>query len=105
MSVGSILCKPAAALPDSLAQLKSLPQQQAKAIKEISQTQNKLLLDRYDIIVGMGAAKAVLPWQKVLFMGVVAGVYIGIGGLLALTVGGACPGEHCVLADDVARDG
>lgn len=46
----------------------------------------------YEIIVGMGAAKAVLPWQKIFIMGIVAGVYIGFGGLLALTVGGNCPG-------------
>lgn len=50
----------------------------------------------------MGAAKATYPWQKILFMGVVAGVYIGIGGLLAMTVGGNCPGKQLmILADSV----
>jgi hypothetical protein len=41
----------------------------------------------------MGAAKATLPPLKTLFMGVVASLHISMGGLLALTVGGACPGE------------
>jgi len=40
-----------------------------------------------------GAAKAALPWQKVLVMGVLAGFYIGFGGLLSLIVGGNSPGR------------
>ncbi|KIY93965.1 hypothetical protein MNEG_13997 [Monoraphidium neglectum] len=46
----------------------------------------------YETVVGLGAARTTMPWQKVLFMGVLAGIYIGLGGLLLLTVGGNCPG-------------
>lgn len=33
-----------------------------------------------------------MPWQKVLVMGAMAGVYLGLGGLLSSVVGGNCPG-------------
>lgn len=48
----------------------------------------------YETIVALGAARTALPWQKCLYMGVLAGIYIGLGGLLLMTVGGACPGER-----------
>ena len=39
-----------------------------------------------------GAAKAALPAGTTLVLGVLAGAFIGFGSLLALSVGGACPG-------------
>jgi hypothetical protein len=48
----------------------------------------------YSKVVEAGAAKAAMPWAKVLVLGVLAGVYIGFGGLLANMVGGNCPGAH-----------
>lgn len=46
----------------------------------------------YEAAVTLGAAKAAQPIWKVLLLGVVAGAYIAVGALLALTVGGASPG-------------
>lgn len=46
----------------------------------------------YQRLVELGAGKSKLGvWQTFLF-GLLAGVYVGMGALLALTVGGACPG-------------
>lgn len=42
--------------------------------------------------VALGTAKASTPLWKVLLLGVLAGSYIALGALLALSVGGACPG-------------
>jgi formate/nitrite transporter len=39
----------------------------------------------------MGAAKAVMPWWKTLWLGVLAGVYLSFGGALILFVGGQVP--------------
>lgn len=39
-----------------------------------------------------GAAKAALPTVKALLLSVAGGAYLALGGLLALSVGGACPG-------------
>lgn len=39
-----------------------------------------------------GAAKAASPTVKALLLAVAGGAYIALGGLLALSVGGACPG-------------
>lgn len=41
--------------------------------------------------VSLGTSKASTPLWKVLLLGVVAGCYISLGALLALSVGGACP--------------
>ncbi|GBF90570.1 nitrite transporter [Raphidocelis subcapitata] len=46
----------------------------------------------YAKVVDGGAGKAALPWQKVLVLGIMAGVYIGFGALLSQVVGGNCPG-------------
>lgn len=46
----------------------------------------------YGRVVDAGAAKAAMPWQKVLVMGALAGVFLGFGALLSLVVGGNCPG-------------
>lgn len=46
----------------------------------------------YEIAVAAGAAKAALPWGKILQLGVLAGAYIAFGAFLAVSVGGACPG-------------
>lgn len=48
----------------------------------------------YGKVVDAGAAKANLPWLKILIMGIYAGVYVGFGGLLSQVVGGNCPGEQ-----------
>ena len=45
-------------------------------------------------VVDGGAAKAELPWAKILIMGAMAGFYIGFGGLLSVVVGGNCPGAR-----------
>jgi hypothetical protein len=47
----------------------------------------------YARVVDGGAAKAALPWQKILVLGALAGVYVGFGGLLMHVVAGNCPGE------------
>ena len=44
-----------------------------------------------DRMVAAGAAKAALPADKVVVLGILAGVYIGLGALLALSVGGNAP--------------
>lgn len=43
-------------------------------------------------IAALGADKAALPTGKLLLLGMLAGVYIGFGCLLAMSIGGACPG-------------
>lgn len=46
----------------------------------------------YDQLVSLGTKKSTLsPW-KTFFSSIVAGGYIGLGGLLLVTVGGSCPG-------------
>ena len=42
-------------------------------------------------LVVVGQQKIKLPTSKVLLLGILAGFYIGIGGLLAVTVGGGIP--------------
>jgi hypothetical protein len=46
----------------------------------------------YNAIVAAGETKAKLPWWKTLYLGILAGAYIGFGCALALSVGGAVPG-------------
>eukprot|EP01025_Chloroclados_australasicus_P013130 TRINITY_DN1623_c0_g5_i1.p2 TRINITY_DN1623_c0_g5~~TRINITY_DN1623_c0_g5_i1.p2 ORF type:complete len:327 (-),score=46.49 TRINITY_DN1623_c0_g5_i1:398-1378(-) len=46
----------------------------------------------YQAVVGLGAGKASLPAWKIFHLGLLAGAYIGLGGLLAMTVGGNLPG-------------
>ncbi|KAK9840646.1 hypothetical protein WJX81_006750 [Elliptochloris bilobata] len=46
----------------------------------------------YAKAVAAGAAKAALPVGTTLVLGVLAGVFIGFGSFLALSVGGDCPG-------------
>lgn len=43
----------------------------------------------YEAAVTAAAAKAEQPWMKTLFLGIIAGAYVGLGGLLALRVGGS----------------
>lgn len=45
----------------------------------------------YEGAVAAGTAKASASFGKIFKLGVVAGAHIGIGALLALSVGGACP--------------
>lgn len=45
----------------------------------------------FESAVAAGAAKANLSWWRVLLLGIVAGAYISLGGLLALSVGGSVP--------------
>ncbi|MEW5308881.1 MAG: hypothetical protein WDW38_000805 [Sanguina aurantia] len=46
----------------------------------------------YEFLATLGAAKAKLSFQKTLFMGILAGVYVGFGALFAITVCGNIPG-------------
>eukprot|EP00951_Prasinocladus_malaysianus_P029214 scaffold268741_cov28-Prasinocladus_malaysianus.AAC.1 len=46
----------------------------------------------YERAVGMGVAKANLPWMKILVMGVMAGIMIGYGAFMAAAIGGNCGG-------------
>lgn len=46
----------------------------------------------YQKLVELGAGKSKLDVGKTFLFGLLAGVYIAMGALLALTVGGACPG-------------
>ena len=46
----------------------------------------------YQKLVDLGAGKSNLDVWKTFLFGLLAGVYISMGALLALTVGGACPG-------------
>ncbi|CAD7705450.1 unnamed protein product [Ostreobium quekettii] len=46
----------------------------------------------YQKIVDLGTGKAKLDVWKTFLFGLLAGAYVGMGALLALTVGGACPG-------------
>jgi len=46
----------------------------------------------YEGAVAIGAAKAAAPFGKIFKLGIVSGAHIAIGGFLALSVGGACPG-------------
>jgi hypothetical protein len=39
-------------------------------------------------IIAIGAAKSLLPWHHCFWLGVTAGAYIGLGGLLSIIVGG-----------------
>lgn len=48
--------------------------------------------DMYQNAVSVGEKKAALPAGKTLIMGLVSGCHIAMGALLALTVGGNCPG-------------
>lgn len=50
----------------------------------------------YEFLATLGAAKAKLSFQKTLFMGILAGVYVGFGALFAITVCGNIPGESRV---------
>jgi hypothetical protein len=59
----------------------------------------------YARVADAGAAKAGMPWQKVAVMGVLAGVYIGFGGLLSLVVGGNSPGAGALARLFVTRLG
>ena len=43
-------------------------------------------------VVEIGAGKADLPLGKLVLMGLLAGVYVGLGGLLMLNIGISCPG-------------
>lgn len=47
----------------------------------------------YQAIVDTGAKKATLSAMETFLRSIVAGVFIAIGGLLALSVGASCPGE------------
>ena len=42
--------------------------------------------------ITLGAAKASLPFTKVLLLGILSGIHIGFGAFLALSIGGMCPG-------------
>jgi len=46
----------------------------------------------YKAMANTGGVKATMSWWKTLYMGILAGVYIGFGSCLALSVGGACQG-------------
>lgn len=46
----------------------------------------------YQTLVELGAGKSKLNVWKTFVFGLLAGVYVALGALLALTVGGACPG-------------
>jgi hypothetical protein len=52
----------------------------------------------YAAAVAAGAAKANLPAAKILVMGVLAGVYLALGGAAAFAVAGACPGASAGAA-------
>lgn len=45
----------------------------------------------YDLLVEAGAKKAKKAWPNAFMLGIMAGLYIGIGSMLAVTVGGAVP--------------
>lgn len=55
-------------------------------------TAQKSPAQTYEAAVALGAAKSQLPAWKVFILGIVAGAYIAVGALLALSVGGAVPG-------------
>jgi len=46
----------------------------------------------YKAMANTGSVKAGYSWWKTLYMGILAGVYIGFGSCLTLAVGGACTG-------------
>ncbi len=46
----------------------------------------------YQNAVDIGAKKAAAPVFKTFLMGIISGCHIGFGALLALTIGGNCPG-------------
>ncbi|CAM9647771.1 unnamed protein product [Choristocarpus tenellus] len=48
--------------------------------------------DMYQNAVNVGEKKAAAPAFKTFLMGIISGCHIAFGGLLALTVGGNCPG-------------
>ncbi|CAM9515770.1 unnamed protein product [Discosporangium mesarthrocarpum] len=48
--------------------------------------------DMYQNAVNVGEKKAAAPASKTFLMGIISGCHIAFGGLLALTVGGNCPG-------------
>lgn len=48
----------------------------------------------YDFLASMGAAKGKYSFTKTMFMGILAGIYIGFGALLAISVCGNIPGEQ-----------
>lgn len=48
--------------------------------------------DMYQNAVNVGEKKAAAPAGKILTMGVISGCHIAMGALLAITVGGNCPG-------------
>lgn len=46
----------------------------------------------YQNAVDIGQKKAASPASKIFLMGIISGCHIGFGALLAVTVGGNCPG-------------
>ena len=43
-------------------------------------------------LVALGVAKANSPAHKAILLSLIAGAFIGFGGMMMLAVGGACPG-------------
>lgn len=48
--------------------------------------------DMYQNAVNIGEKKAAMPASKTFLMGIISGCHIAFGALLAVTVGGNCPG-------------
>lgn len=48
--------------------------------------------DMYQHAVNVGEKKAAMPAAKTFLMGIISGCHIALGALLAVTVGGNCPG-------------
>lgn len=48
--------------------------------------------DMYQNAVNVGEKKAAMPAAKTFLMGIISGCHIAFGALLAITVGGNCPG-------------
>lgn len=48
--------------------------------------------DMYQNAVNIGEKKAAMPASKTFLMGIISGCHIAFGALLAITVGGNCPG-------------
>lgn len=48
--------------------------------------------DMYENAVNVGGKKAAMPGSKIFLLGIISGCHIAFGGLLAISVGGNCPG-------------
>lgn len=48
--------------------------------------------DAYNAFAAKGAKNALMPASKILHQSIMGGGYVGLGGLLSMTVAGTCPG-------------